>query len=94
MLETGSTSNTGHWSNADYDKLIEQAAATADPDQQAIFYGQAQDILAQEVPVVPLAYDESWALSRTGLRGALQSGVGLIRYAGLDWAPGAAQCGV
>ncbi len=86
LLETGSTSNIGHWSNSDYDTLLEQAAATADPDQQAIYYGQAQDILAREVPVVPLAYGESWALSREGLRGALQSGVGLIRMAGLDWA--------
>ena len=88
LLETGSTSNTGKWSNADYDKLISQAAATADPAQQAAFYGQAQDILAREAPVIPVAYNESWALSRTGLLGALESGVGLIRYAGLSWAPG------
>ena len=88
LLETGSTSNTGKWSNADYDNLIEQAAATTDPAQQATFYGQAQVILTQEVPVIPVAYGQSWALSRTGLQGALQSGVGLIRYAGLSWAPG------
>lgn len=88
LLETGSGSNPGHWSNADYDALIEQAAATADPDEQAALYAQAQDILAREAPIVPVEYDESWALSRTGLLGALQSGVGLIRYAGLDWAPG------
>jgi len=88
LLETGSSSNTGRWSNAEYDALIGQAAATDDPEAQAGFYSQAQDILAREVPVVPLTYDESWALSRNGLMGALQSGVGLIRYAGLDWQPG------
>jgi oligopeptide transport system substrate-binding protein len=91
LLETGSTSNTGKWSDPDYDKLIAQAAATADPDQQAVYYGQAQDILAREVPVIPVAYDESWALSRSGLEGALVSGVGLVRYAGLAWAPGTGQ---
>jgi len=88
LLETGSGSNTGRWSNADYDALIEQAAATADPAEQAAIYAQAQDILAREAPVVPVAYDQSFALSRTGLLGALESGVGFIRYAGLDWAPG------
>ncbi len=88
LLETGSTSNTGKWSNADYDNLIAQAAATADTDAQTALYSQAQDILVQEVPVIPVSYDQSWALSRTGLEGGLQSGVGLIRYAGLDWAPG------
>ena len=88
LLETGSTSNTGQWSNAEYDSLIEQAAATTDVAEQTRLYAEAQDILAQDVPVIPVAYDESWALSRNGLEGALQSGVGLIRYAGLQWAPG------
>lgn len=85
LLQTGSTSNTGHWSNADYDALLVQAGATADVDEQALIYGQAQDILAREAPVVPVFYDRSFALSRTGLLGAVESGVGFIRYAGLAW---------
>jgi ABC-type oligopeptide transport system substrate-binding subunit len=88
LLQTGSTSNTGHWSNPDYDALLEQAGATADPDEQAQIYGQAQEILETEVPVVPVYYDRSFALSRTGLLGAVESGVGFIRYAGLAWDPG------
>ncbi|MEP7360214.1 MAG: peptide ABC transporter substrate-binding protein [Chloroflexota bacterium] len=88
LLQTGSTSNTGHWSNPDYDALLEQAAATADVDEQTRFYTQAQDILMREVPVVPVSYDRSYALSRNGLLGALESGVGFIRYAGMAWAPG------
>jgi oligopeptide transport system substrate-binding protein len=91
LLETGSTSNTGKWSNVNYDALIAQAAATTDTAQQTQIYTQAQEILEQEVPVIPVSYDESFALSRTGLEGALQSGVGLIRYAGLQWAPGTGQ---
>jgi oligopeptide transport system substrate-binding protein len=91
LLETGSTSNTGKWSNPAYDALIAKAAGTADPDQQRVFYGEAQDILTRDVPVIPVTYDESWALSRTGLEGALVSGVGLIRYAGMAWAPGTGQ---
>ena len=84
LLETGSSSNAGNWSNADYDALIDEAAATADPAEQARLYAQAQDILEVEAPIVPVEYNESWALSRLGLLGALDSGVGFIRYAGLD----------
>lgn len=88
LLETGSSSNFGRWSNPDYDALIDEAAATADPDEQARKYAEAQDMLEVEAPIVPVEYGESWSLSRSGLLGALESGVGVIRYAGLSWAPG------
>ena len=88
LLETGSSSNDGRWSNAEYDSLLEQAAATADLDEQAEIYAQAQEILEVEAPVVPLAYGESWALSREGLLGAAENGVGIIRIAGLAWEEG------
>jgi ABC-type oligopeptide transport system substrate-binding subunit len=89
LLETGSTSNTGKWSNGPYDDLLAQAAATADPDAQTALYTQAQEILETQVPAIPVSYGAGWALSRSGLNGALVSGVGLIRYAGLEWGPGA-----
>jgi oligopeptide transport system substrate-binding protein len=88
LLQTGSTSNKGLWSNPDYDALLDLAGAEADVDEQERIYAEAQDILAVEAPVVPVAYDRSFALSRTGLLGALESGVGFIRYAGLAWEPG------
>jgi oligopeptide transport system substrate-binding protein len=88
LLETGSTSNYGRWSNADYDALIAAAAAATDEAEQAEHYADAQRMLRSEAPVIPVEYGDSWALSRDGLLGALESGVGMIRYAGLDWAPG------
>jgi oligopeptide transport system substrate-binding protein len=88
LLETGSTSNEGSWSNADYDALLEQAAATDDLEEQAALYAQAQEILEIEAPIVPVTYGESWALARNGLLGATESGVGIIRIAGLAWAQG------
>jgi hypothetical protein len=38
------------------------------------------------VPVIPIGYGPGWALSRTGLLGAEQNGLGIIRMAGLAWA--------
>jgi hypothetical protein len=37
--------------------------------------------------VIPVAYDTGWALSRTGLLGAGQNGLGFLRLAGTAWQP-------
>ena len=86
LLETGSSSNPGGWSNASFDDAIDAAAATADAAQQESYYGDAQRVVQDQVPVIPLSYGQSWALSRDGLLGASQAGIGIMRYAGLDWA--------
>jgi len=39
-----------------------------------------------DVPVVPLSYGPGYSLSRTGLLGAQQNGLGIVRMAGLAWA--------
>ncbi|CAN5497752.1 ABC transporter substrate-binding protein [soil metagenome] len=87
LLETGSTNNYSRWSNSDYDAALQEAATTTDPAEQARWYEAAQRIVQEQAPVIPVSYGESWALSRAGLLGAVESGVGLIRYAGLAWSP-------
>lgn len=89
LLQTGSASNDGGWSNPDYDALIAAAAATTDPAEQEQQYAAAQAILRDQVPVIPVEALHGYALSRNGLLGALQTGGGYIRFAGLAWAAGA-----
>jgi oligopeptide transport system substrate-binding protein len=86
LLETGSPSNAGGWSNTAFDDALDAAAATGDAAEQESHYVDAQRIVQDQVPVIPLRYGETWALSKDGLLGASQSGVGIVRYAGLDWA--------
>lgn len=86
LLETGSPSNVGGWSDRAFDEAIDAAAATADPAEQQAQYDAAQRIVQDQVPVIPLRYGDRWALSRDGLLGAAPSGVGILRYAGMDWA--------
>src|SRR5690606_5984336 len=45
--------NTG-WSNPDYDSLIDQAARTDDPEERNEFFRQAEAILLEESPVIPI----------------------------------------
>jgi oligopeptide transport system substrate-binding protein len=85
LLRSDSSANAGSWSDSAYDALIARAAASEDADEQERLYGQAQSILRDEVPLIPLGYGSSWALSRDGLAGSDVSGVGLVRFADLAW---------
>ena len=47
---------------------------------------EAEAIVASDAPVVPIGYGTGWALSRDGLLGASENGLGIVRMAGLAWA--------
>ena len=85
LLGSGSSANLGGWSESDYDALIDAAAATDDAAAQEQLYDEAQSIVREQAPVIPLDYGSRWWLSRDGLRGAQLSGVGIQRYADLAW---------
>ena len=85
LLRSDSSANAGGWSDTEYDRLIDAAAATDDTDEQKARYDEAQVIVRDKVPVIPMGYGSSWSLSRDGLRGAAISGVGMLRYADLAW---------
>jgi oligopeptide transport system substrate-binding protein len=87
LLGTGSSSNSGKWSSAAFDQAISDALATRDPAATQAAFERALAVVQSDVPAVPLAYADSWALSRTGLLGAGENGLGFKRFAGLAWAP-------
>jgi oligopeptide transport system substrate-binding protein len=87
LLGTGATNNYGGWSSAEFDAAIEDAGSTLDPARTSAAYARAERIVQRDVPVVPLAHGRSWALARHGLLGAGTNGLGILRMAGLAWAP-------
>jgi len=86
LLNTGSSSNYGRWSSLEFDATIAEAGSATDLEGASAAYDRAETIIRDEVPVVPLAYSTGWALSRNGLLGASQNGLGIVRMAGLAWA--------
>jgi hypothetical protein len=42
-------------------------------------------VVQRDAPIVPLSYGPGWALSRDGLLGAGQNGMGILRMASLAW---------
>jgi len=85
LLGTGSSNNYGRWTSPSFDAAIAAALATRDPNQALAAYERALAVVQDQVPVVPLAYGDGWALAREGLLGADQNGLGIMRLAGLAW---------
>jgi oligopeptide transport system substrate-binding protein len=86
LLGSDSVNNVGRWRNPAFDAAIADAGAATDSASFTAAFERAQAIVQQEVPVIPLAYADGWALSRGGLLGAADNGLGMLRFAGLAWA--------
>src|SRR5437763_660346 len=57
LYKTGGGSNDSTYSNPAVDKLLEQADSTADKDAAIKIYQQAEDLIAQDLPSIPV-WDE------------------------------------
>jgi oligopeptide transport system substrate-binding protein len=85
LLGTGSSNNYGGWSSPEFDAAIADALETTDPAAVRTAFDRAESIVRDEAPVIPLSYSTDWTLSRDGLLGAYENGLGIIRMAGLAW---------
>jgi oligopeptide transport system substrate-binding protein len=56
LMITGGGNNQTGWSNAEYDRLIADANATADTAKRYAAYQRCEDILAQECPIAPIYF--------------------------------------
>ncbi len=83
-----STSGNNHtgWSNAEFDKIIEDAYAEGDPDKHADLMIQAEKLLMEEMPIGPIYFrvrDYITSAKFSGVvRNAFQDGV--LTYATLN----------
>lgn len=56
MFVKGSPSNETGWSNAKYDDLIESAKSETDPQRRLELFSQAEAILMDELPIIPIYF--------------------------------------
>jgi oligopeptide transport system substrate-binding protein len=61
LYQTKASSNDGLYSNTKFDDLMNQAAAATSSDQASKLYNEGQQVLAQDMPVVPLWYSKTIA---------------------------------
>jgi peptide/nickel transport system substrate-binding protein len=61
--------NRGRYRSAAADHLIETAEAAQSREQQAHFYAELQHLLLQDLPYIPLWYEDQIMAARVGVRG-------------------------
>ena len=88
LLGSGQTNNFGRWTNADFDAAVSRAGSATDAASMQQALDQAQAIVADQAPVIPVDYGAGYSLAAEGLLGAFPNSQGLVRYAGLAWASG------
>ena len=64
----GNGSNDGDYKNADFDKLLDEAYATTDTDAANKLYQQAEEILLEQLPAIPLYYANAHGVASKNIK--------------------------
>nr|WP_238526970.1 ABC transporter substrate-binding protein [Glaciecola nitratireducens] len=75
-----SGTNRARWCNAEYDVLIENALKTEDSNERRIFYHRANQIIFNEVPLVPIAHAFQYQAVNSQIEGMTINPFGGIRF--------------
>ena len=78
QLRTGVGNNNGHYSNAEFDKLVDQADVGTDVEARYKLYQQAEQIALDEVGWLPLYYGKTNLLLRPTVSGLVVTPQGLF----------------
>ena len=84
LLDAGAASNWGDWRDPEFVELLE-AAAAAPTDELGRAYAAVEAYAAEQAPVIPWAYGETWWLVAEGLRGLGNLTVGLLDFGRVSW---------
>jgi ABC-type transport system substrate-binding protein len=80
LFGTGAPFNRGKFSNPDIDKLLNEAVATAGREQAKGLYAQAQQLISDEMPNLPLWYQENMIVARKDVGNIKPDASGDFRY--------------
>ncbi len=75
-----SGTNRAMWCNRDYDKIIIQALSTDNFEQRKALYHQANTLLFQEMPIMPIAHAYQYQAVRSNIQGLDINSFGGIRF--------------
>ena len=73
-------SNIAGWSNADYDALIESAYSTANDDARNEHLKNAEKLLMEEMPIIPLVFNETAVFTAKGISKVKVDGLGNLNF--------------
>jgi peptide/nickel transport system substrate-binding protein len=87
MLATGEGTNASAYSNPAYDDLLDQGLVTQDREERAAIYQQAQQIMIDDLPIIPLYISNTYEGLRADVEGfehSLSGRLGGIRETWLN----------
>ncbi|MEX2141735.1 MAG: peptide ABC transporter substrate-binding protein [Pirellulales bacterium] len=73
MWVTDGGNNQTGWSNAQYDELVQKAQHEPDEQQRLEYFRQAEQILMDELPIIPTYFYVSTSMSKPYVRGYYQN---------------------
>ncbi len=79
-MVTGGGNNWAKWSDPAYDRLINEAANTADNHRRLELFQQAEAILLKQAPLIPLFYGKQTHLLKPWVRNWHASLLGFVRF--------------
>ncbi len=87
MMLTGNGNNDTGWGSPEYDRLITQANLTLDRDQRFELFQQAEIILMNEAPVLPIFFGAHVYLARPEVKNYRLAPGGIIAYQRVELVP-------
>jgi ABC-type oligopeptide transport system substrate-binding subunit len=60
--------HASNWSNQRYEELVEEAKRLADPVKRRAMYRDAEEILTEEMPLIPLSYSREHLLLKPWIK--------------------------
>jgi oligopeptide transport system substrate-binding protein len=84
LLQPGAASNYGDWNDERFAELLEDAARAPEADVGAA-YDAVDAYVAEQAPVIPWSYGETWWLVADGLRGLGNLTIGLVDFGRVSW---------
>lgn len=78
--DTTLRSNIAGWSNAEYDALIDSAYATANDEARSEYLKNAEKLLIEEMPVIPLVFNETFVFTAKGISKVRIDGFGNLSF--------------
>jgi peptide/nickel transport system substrate-binding protein/oligopeptide transport system substrate-binding protein len=78
LFDSRSPDNYSAYDNADFDKLLDQAAKTLDTDERAALYDRAEGILLADDTVLPISHDVRYTLKKPWVHGLDFTPLGLL----------------
>jgi len=78
LMLTGNSGNTSQFSNAEYDKTLDDALTATSKDQVQKDYQHAEDIIAKEVPLIPIYHYVNAKLVKPFIGGYDNTPLGIV----------------